>query len=145
VTPEQRTAIAQHCRFAFETAQPQFGHVLRGASLVLTVNSGYEGIEKGFGGPVWHASVAGPALADRVKRMLALKSLRGVGQEALQWEEGGRIAYHVRRRLTPAEAAMVGEVRDLRGTDEGQQRFERIKPVLPPPALYMALEELSNT
>lgn len=40
----QQKAIAQHCRFAFETAQPQFCFldVLDSVSLVLTVNSGYE-------------------------------------------------------------------------------------------------------
>jgi hypothetical protein len=43
MTPEQKTAVANHCRFAFETAQRKFGHQLRyGATLVLTVNSGYE-------------------------------------------------------------------------------------------------------
>ncbi|MDB6104126.1 MAG: hypothetical protein JWO52_4125 [Gammaproteobacteria bacterium] len=43
MTPEQLTAIRKHCRFAFETAQRQFAHRLKyGASLVLTVNSGYE-------------------------------------------------------------------------------------------------------
>jgi hypothetical protein len=40
----QQTAIDNHCRFAFETAQPRFGFVDSGrrASVVLTVNSGYE-------------------------------------------------------------------------------------------------------
>lgn len=42
----QRTAIENHCRFGFETAHPQFGHVVQAYdltySLVLTVNSGYE-------------------------------------------------------------------------------------------------------
>ena len=40
----QRTALDHHCRFAFETAHPRFGHILEDgkASLVLTVNSGYE-------------------------------------------------------------------------------------------------------
>jgi hypothetical protein len=43
MTPEQKTAIGNHCRFAFETAQPQFGHRIKyNLSLVLTVNSGYE-------------------------------------------------------------------------------------------------------
>jgi hypothetical protein len=43
MTPEQRTALQNPTRFAFETAQRQFLHRLRyGASLVLTVNSGYE-------------------------------------------------------------------------------------------------------
>jgi hypothetical protein len=40
----QRTAIEYHCRFAFETADPRFAYLDRGrqASIVLTVNSGYE-------------------------------------------------------------------------------------------------------
>jgi len=43
MTPEQRTALLSPCRFAFETAQPKFGHRIRyGATLVLTVNNGYE-------------------------------------------------------------------------------------------------------
>jgi hypothetical protein len=41
--PEQRIALHNHCRFAFETTRRMFGHRLSdGASLVLTVNSGYE-------------------------------------------------------------------------------------------------------
>ncbi len=39
----QKTAIENHCRFAFETGQPKFCfRTLDGASIVLTVNSGYE-------------------------------------------------------------------------------------------------------
>ena len=40
----QKVAFENPCRFAFETAQPQFGWALLqpGASLVLTINSGYE-------------------------------------------------------------------------------------------------------
>lgn len=40
----QRTAIEFHCRFAFETAQPKFVWLIADgkASIVLTVNSGYE-------------------------------------------------------------------------------------------------------
>lgn len=40
----QQTALAHHCRFAFETAQPRFAYVLPSGkvSVVLTVNSGYE-------------------------------------------------------------------------------------------------------
>lgn len=39
-----QTAIDSHCRFAFETAQPQFAFLDEGGkvSVVLTVNSGYE-------------------------------------------------------------------------------------------------------
>lgn len=44
MTYEQRTAFENPCRFAFETAQPRFAWRVneRGASLVLTINSGYE-------------------------------------------------------------------------------------------------------
>ncbi len=40
----QKNAIESPCRFAFETAQPRFVWRLgeHGASLVLSVNSGYE-------------------------------------------------------------------------------------------------------
>jgi hypothetical protein len=44
VNDHQQTALARHCRFAFETAQPRLCRlVLCGrASVVLSVNSGYE-------------------------------------------------------------------------------------------------------
>ncbi len=40
----QQIALAQPCRFACETALPQYGFLDRQAavSIVLTVNSGYE-------------------------------------------------------------------------------------------------------
>ena len=43
-TKHQQFALEQHCRFAFETAAPQFSYVdPEGyASVVLTVNSGWE-------------------------------------------------------------------------------------------------------
>jgi hypothetical protein len=44
VNTRQQTAIENHCRFAFETAQRRFAYLDRTcrASVVLTVNSGYE-------------------------------------------------------------------------------------------------------
>ncbi len=44
MTAYQKIAIGSPCRFAFETANPQFGRLLitDGVSLVLTVNNGYE-------------------------------------------------------------------------------------------------------
>jgi hypothetical protein len=78
-------------------------------------------------------------------RKLALKALSGVGSATLgEWEERGRVAYHVRRRLSPAEAAIVGEVCDLRRTAEGVMRFESIKHDLPYPALRIAQQELNE-
>ena len=36
-------ALKNHCRFAFETAHPDFAFMVKpGFSVVLTVNSGYE-------------------------------------------------------------------------------------------------------
>ena len=40
---KQRIAIENHCRFAFETMNPNFHHLSdEGCSLIITVNSGYE-------------------------------------------------------------------------------------------------------
>lgn len=59
--------------------------------------------------------------------------LQGVGDAALgEWVEDGEIAYHIRRRMTAAEDALVGPVVDVRGTPEALQRFERVKRYLPP-------------
>lgn len=93
---------------------------------------------------MWHASVAGHALASAVRRRLALQALHGVGLETAQWEEERSIAYHVRRRLTDTEAVLVGAVRDLRKSVEGYERFERIKAELPIVVHRLALEELEG-
>src|SRR6266478_2209155 len=95
-----------------------------------------------LGGPVWHASVAGPALASSVRRRLALQALKGVGLESMQWEDDRPMAYHVRRRLTEAEAVLTGPVCDLRGKEEGVERFERIRNLLPAAVRQFAKEEL---
>jgi hypothetical protein len=43
LTPQQRTAIENHCRLSGETINPLFRSVRRdGISIILTVNSGYE-------------------------------------------------------------------------------------------------------
>ena len=79
--------------------------------------------------PVWHASVANgrPLSAwtrhDRrqAKRRL-LESLRGVGGEPVWWESG-QAAMHLRHRVTPAESEIIGPARDIRGTDEVDERL----------------------
>ena len=78
----------------------------------------------GFGGPVWHASAAH---RDRkIRRKAALKALDGVGSKILgEWHEDSPRAYHVRRRLTLDEQKHVGDVLDLRGTDEARERLLR--------------------
>ena len=44
MTENQARALKHHCRFAFETMHPRFAFVAYGyrATVVLTVNSGYE-------------------------------------------------------------------------------------------------------
>jgi hypothetical protein len=42
VNRHQRIALDRHCRLSIETMHPDFGRRLRGLSVVLTVNSGYE-------------------------------------------------------------------------------------------------------
>ena len=88
----------------------------------------------GFGGPVWHASVAplGVGLVSQASlREVALSVLDGVGDPNHEWEERGTIAYHVRRRLTTSEAETTGPVRDVRGTWEATKRQNRMRRVLP--------------
>ncbi len=91
---------------------------------------------------MWHASVGGPG-GPKVRRRLALEALKGVGSE-LQWEQDRPGAYHVRRRLTAEEQKSVGEALDIRGTDEARQRVSRALPLLPPPVIAMAYEEIER-
>ena len=97
----------------------------------------------GFGGPVWHASISpirdtGLPTSVNVRllvdalRSMALSVLAGVGDPAHQWEELGTIAFHLRRRLTPAETAVTGPVVDVRGTWEATKRQARMRRILPP-------------
>ncbi len=60
-------------------------------------------MEQGYGGPVWHASVAhhgrhtDPVEVER----RVLRAMRGVGDAALgEWWETGPTASHLRRRVT---------------------------------------------
>jgi hypothetical protein len=87
-----------------------------------------------LGGPVWHASAApmrGIPVRD-VLRNIALAALRGVGDPTLgEWEEWTGRAFHVRRRLSAAEQRRVGDVVDIRGTPEVEQRLARVRHLLP--------------
>lgn len=60
----------------------------------------------------------------------------------LQWEQDRSGAYHVRRRLTAEEQVLVGEAIDIRGTTEARERLARALPLLPPPAINFAYEEI---
>lgn len=74
----------------------------------------------------------GVKLVEPTLRRMALSALSGVGDETLgQWEEMGKTAFHLRRRLTPDEAAAVGEVVDVRGTPEGDRRRRPFAGLMP--------------
>lgn len=84
-----------------------------------------------LGGPVWHASARGAS--ESLSWALAERALRGVGDASLgEWRETGhRGIVHLRRRLTDGERSRAGsrgrlEVRDIRGTEEEQQRLKRL-------------------
>lgn len=63
---------------------------------------------------------------------LALKALNGVGDAALgEWGEEGQRAYHLRRRLSAEEAKSTGQPLDIRGTKEGELRFESVSRFIP--------------
>lgn len=66
--------------------------------------------------------------------MIARRALQGVGDARLgEWAEPGEV-FHLRRRLTPAEAALVGPLRDIRGTDEEMRRMAALVVDLSPMA-----------
>ena len=80
----------------------------------------------GFGGPVWHASVAG-SLIKAVLWKEAERQLAGVGNAALgEWREVGEKAVHIKRRLSEREQRAIGVAVDIRGSDEARQRAGRV-------------------
>lgn len=107
-------------------------------------------MEQNYGGPVWHASAAPdprrPFYVNRESilclRAAAEAALAGVGDAAAgEWREPTERAYHLRRRLTAVEAALVGSVEDVRGTPEGDRRLDLIAPYLPPGAWGILKQE----
>jgi hypothetical protein len=91
----------------------------------------------GFGGPVWHASVANQLDIRPVQdlRILAESALRDVGDPALgEWQEIGERAVHIRRRLSQAECKLAGDlaVVDVRQTPEYGMRRAAMQRFLPP-------------
>jgi hypothetical protein len=95
-------------------------------------------MERGFGGPVWHASVRingnhGAAW------LHAERALLSVGDAALgEWREQTDYTVQLRRRLTMQEQLQYGiELRDIRGTDEERNRLDMVFDALPPQAVAM--------
>ena len=82
-----------------------------------------------LGGPVWHASASlgSPSMNRQTRNELeasARRALKGVGDSRQgEWVEVGRIAIHVRRRLSEGEQEAVGPVVDIRGTPEATRRL----------------------
>lgn len=80
---------------------------------------------------MWHVSIASPTLPSWAElEALARRELAGVGNPLREWTERGRVAFHLRRRLTLSEQSLTGEVRDIRGTFEAAARLAEI-PGLP--------------
>jgi hypothetical protein len=68
-------------------------------------------------------------------RERAYNALESVGDASLgQWESWNEEAgvFHLRRRLTNDEQARVGDVEDIRGTKEAEQRQRAMYKILPP-------------
>jgi hypothetical protein len=55
-----------------------------------------------------------------------------VGDPDHEWTELRWPFFHLRRRLTPEEAAPIGEPVDVRGTWEAEKRLGRVRKWLPP-------------
>lgn len=84
---------------------------------------------------MWHVSIspAGLPLAAAMIRVAAHAELDGVGDPQLgEWEQQPGRIFHLRRRLTAAEAERVGPVRDVRGTYEATKRINAVRRYLPP-------------
>ncbi len=62
------------------------------------------------------------AALDDLRLERAMRVLAGVGDPDHEWSESTPRALHIRRRLTPGEAAGFG-LRDIRRTQEAKDRF----------------------
>lgn len=72
-------------------------------------------------------------MGEQALRQHALASLDGVGDASLgQWEEWSGTAYHIKRRLSAAEQAIVGDAKDIRKTKEADTRRSAALRFLPP-------------
>lgn len=99
-------------------------------------------------GAVWHCSVAQAPdshLSPAVLRSVALSMLDGVGDAGRgEWHFMSRKAFHVRRRLSEAEDAIVGPAIDIRGTEEAIKRVREAMAASPQIPEHFFLEELRS-
>jgi hypothetical protein len=145
VTEQQLVALMHHCRLACEMAHPRFLWLGPGSmyTLVVAISSGYEPLELGLGGPVWHASTAAIGASQEYLRARTIHALSGVGDQAVQSEEWTGRTFHIRRRLTPGELQLAGieGCLDVRGTPEGRQRLEAVRLWANPAVVQIADQE----
>lgn len=84
---------------------------------------------------MWHASVApqGMPFGRATLERQAERELTGVGDADLgEWREFTGRAFHLRRRLSHAEASIVGPVLDVRGdAAEVERRMRPVAHLLP--------------
>ena len=60
-----------------------------------------------------------------------LPHIKDVGDASLgEWDEWAGYAFHVRRRLSAQEQALVGDVLDIRGTPEARQRLHKVRRII---------------
>ena len=65
-------------------------------------------------------------------RRFALNAIKDIGDSSRgQWTEWTGTYYHVRRRLSRAEQEIVGDILDIRGTQEAIERHATVKMYLP--------------
>lgn len=63
---------------------------------------------------------------------IARRALEGVGDATLgEWVELGAYVFHLRRRISQEEQAVIGEAIDIRGTPEHERRIEVVKQKAP--------------
>lgn len=74
-----------------------------------------------------------------------MRALHRVGAQHLgEWHDWTGRAYHVRRRLHANEQAIVGDVKDIRRTDEAMERLAAIAQIIPRQAAQIALQEIGG-
>lgn len=77
-------------------------------------------------------------------RAMAYEMLDGFGDAKAEWTEDRPGAFHLRRRLNAEEDERVGPAVDCRTTEEAQERYDKIKFLLPAPALHLVTEEVPS-
>ncbi len=101
----------------------------------------------GFGGPVWHASIAarGGLTTRAALEREAERQLAGVGDASLgEWREWTGRAFHIRRRLSDREQQRTGPVADIRQTEEARTRALSVASLLQLAPPEVLIEELGD-